>query len=120
MIADLRDAREAGEHETGKRLEILVAAHVLALQQPLRLVDAEHAVHQPRAVVAAHGRRPPRCRSHVLGQLAGDRRQDVGRRHDPFDDAVFVDHHRHVDRVLAEHLEQAEHRRRLVHDERLA
>ena len=38
----------------------------------------------------------------------------------PSTHAVFVDHHRHMDRVLAEHLEDFQDRRPLMHDERLA
>ena len=47
MIADLRDARQPRQHETGECLKILIAAHVAPLKQPLRVMDAEHPVHEP-------------------------------------------------------------------------
>ena len=72
-------------------------------------MDVGTAIGQPRAVGAAHDVRSL-FRPAVV-QLAGDRRQQVDRGHDPFDDPIFIDHDRQMSGTAPEQLDQPHHRR---------
>src|SRR3546814_13178584 len=54
----------------------------------------------------------------ALRQVAGDRLEDVGEGGDAFGRAVLVDHHRHVDALAVETIEQLQHGGAVGHDHR--
>ena len=56
----------------------------------------------------------------LLGQIAGDRFQDVGQRHQAEEVAVLVHHEADMERHRAEQLQHAQHLDVLRHVERLA
>src|SRR3546814_4628225 len=74
------------------------------LEAVFELVDRQRACDQPGAVAAPDDKWLRQLAA--LRQVAGDRLEDVGEGGDAFGRAVLVDHHRHVDALAAETIEQ--------------
>ena len=94
---------------------LVLLGQVADVQPRLELADRHQAVEQPGAVVAPGG---PGVGLRAGLQLAGDRFEQVVRRHQPLHHAVFVDHEHDAPRLLAELLEQFHARQRLGHEQR--
>ena len=81
------------------------------------IIEVGLAVHQPGAVRALMD--PGLLFVMALVEVAGDHLQDVGRRHDAFEGAVFVDDEGHVDPRALQDLQRLQHRCRLRNEGRL-
>ncbi len=87
-------------------------------QHLLQLVEPDHAVDQPGAILAlddARIRHPG-----LVGQFADQRFEDVGQRHQAFEIAVFINHQRHLLAAGLEHFEGAQHRHGIRQKQRRA
>jgi len=79
--------------------------------------DVDPSVHQPGPVRGLFGRQQLLA---FIGKLTRDRLENIDRRGDALERAVFVEEDRHLQRRLAQQLDEPQRVDALVHHQRLA